>query len=103
MDRIKTARTAMRCAGIFLALAAGTALAQEPIKIGAFLSVTGPAAFLGDPEQKTLEMYVERINAGGGIVGRKLQLVVYDDGGDAEKARTFTKRLLEQDQVDIHG
>jgi branched-chain amino acid transport system substrate-binding protein len=101
MDRIKTARTAMHCAAIFLALAAGTALAQEPIKIGAFLSVTGPAAFLGDPEQKTLEMYVERINAGGGIVGRKLQLVVYDDGGDAEKARTFTKRLLEQDKVDI--
>src|SRR6266542_5369419 len=74
---------------------------QEPIRIGAFLSVTGPASFLGDPEQKTLEMYVERINAGGGVTGRKLQLVVYDDGGDAEKARTFTKRLIEQDKVDI--
>ncbi len=74
---------------------------QEPIRIGAFLSVTGPAAFLGDPEQKTLEMYIERINAGGGVAGRKLQLVVYDDGGDADKARTFTKRLLEQDKVDI--
>lgn len=101
MDCIKHARAALRFAGIFLALAAATALAQEPIKIGAFLSVTGPAAFLGDPEQKTLEMYVERINAGGGIAGRKLLLVVYDDGGDAEKARTFTKRLLEQDKVDV--
>jgi branched-chain amino acid transport system substrate-binding protein len=45
-------------------------------------------------------MYVERINAGGGVLGRKLQLVVYDDGGNAEKARTFAKRLLEQDKVD---
>jgi branched-chain amino acid transport system substrate-binding protein len=80
---------------------AGVAVAQEPIRIGAFLSVTGPAAFLGDPEQKTLEMYVERINASGGIGGRKLQLVVYDDGGDAEKARTFAKRLVEQDKVDV--
>ena len=79
----------------------GSAFAQEPIRIGAFLSVTGPAAFLGDPEQKTLEMYVERINAAGGVVGRKLQLVVYDDGGDADKARTFAKRLLEQDKVDL--
>jgi branched-chain amino acid transport system substrate-binding protein len=81
--------------------AAGIAAAQEPIRIGAFLSVTGPAAFLGDPEQKTLEMYVERINASGGVGGRKLQLVVYDDGGDADKARTFAKRLIEQDKVDV--
>ena len=81
--------------------AVGPASGQEPIRIGAFLSATGPAAFLGDPEQKTLEMYIDRINAAGGVTGRKLQLVVYDDGGDAEKARTFTKRLLEQDKVDI--
>jgi branched-chain amino acid transport system substrate-binding protein len=75
--------------------------ADEPLRVGAFLSVTGPAAFLGDPEQKTLEMLVERINATGGVAGRKLQLFVYDDAGDAEKARTFTKRLLEQDKVDF--
>jgi branched-chain amino acid transport system substrate-binding protein len=76
------------------------ARAQEPIRIGAFLSVTGPASFLGDPELKTLELYVERLNAAGGVLGRKLQLVAYDDAGDAEKARTFAKRLLEQDKVD---
>jgi branched-chain amino acid transport system substrate-binding protein len=75
--------------------------ADEPLRIGAFLSVTGPAAFLGDPEQKTLEMAVDRINASGGVAGRKLVLVVYDDAGDAEKARTFAKRLLEQDKVDV--
>ena len=83
------------------ALFTGAAVAQEPIKIGAFLSVTGPAAFLGDPEQKTLELYVEKVNAGGGVLGRKLQLVSYDSAGDAEKARTFTKRLIEQDKVDV--
>jgi branched-chain amino acid transport system substrate-binding protein len=84
-----------------LCLFTGAALAQAPIKIGAFLSVTGPASFLGDPEQKTLELYVEKINAAGGVLGRKLQLVSYDDGGDAEKARTFVKRLVEQDKVDL--
>ena len=76
-------------------------MAQEPIRIGAFLSVTGPAAFLGDPEQKTLELYVEKLNAAGGVLGRKLQVISYDDGGDAEKARTFGKRLIEQDKVDV--
>ena len=81
--------------------AAGAAQAQAPIRIGAFLAVTGPAAFLGDPEQKTLELYVERINADGGVLGRRLELVSYDSGGDAEKARTFAKRLIEQDRVDV--
>ena len=81
--------------------AAGPAPAQEPIRVGAFLAVTGPAAFLGDPEQKTLELYVEKLNAAGGLLGRKLQLVSYDSGGDAEKARTFARRLIEQDKADV--
>ena len=104
MGFIRNARAGALAAGIVFAgvfACAGTATAQEPIRIGAFLSVTGPAAFLGDPEQKTLEMYVERINASGGVAGRKLQLIVYDDSGDADKARTFAKRLIEQDKVDV--
>jgi len=84
-----------------LVATAAAAQAQTPIRIGSFLSVTGPAAFLGDPEQKTLELYVERLNAAGGVLGRRLELVAYDSGGDAEKARTFAKRLIEQDRVDL--
>jgi branched-chain amino acid transport system substrate-binding protein len=85
-----------------LALLALAPLAHaQPIRIGAFLSVTGPAAFLGDPEQKTLELYVEKLNAAGGLLGRKLELVAYDSAGDAEKARGFVKRLIEQDKVDV--
>ena len=90
-----------RVLSFLLLFAFAAASAQEPIRIGAFLSVTGPAAFLGDPELKTLELYVERVNAEGGLLGRKLQLTSYDDGGDAEKARTFAKRLIEQDKVDV--
>ena len=71
----------------------------EPIRIGAVLSVTGPASFLGDPEDKTLRLYVNRINAAGGVNGRPLQLTVYDDGGDANRARTFATRLVEDDKV----
>ena len=100
MNVLMLVRTLARALPILVACAA-TAAPAQPIRIGAFLSVTGPAAFLGDPEQKTLEMYVERINAAGGLDGRKLELVVYDDAGDAEKARTFAKRLLEQDKVDV--
>jgi branched-chain amino acid transport system substrate-binding protein len=91
-------RTLLAAASLVFALAAH---AQTPIRIGAFLSVTGPAAFLGDPEQKTLELYVEKLNASGGVLGRKLELVSYDSAGDAEKARSYVKRLIEQDKVDV--
>jgi branched-chain amino acid transport system substrate-binding protein len=76
---------------------AGEVSAQ--VKVGAVLSVTGPASFLGDPEKKTLEIYVEDINAKGGVNGQKLQLVVYDDGADANAARTFATRLVEEDKI----
>ena len=88
-------------AGVALTLGAVSAFAADPIKIGSVLSVTGPAAFLGDPELKTLQMYVDDINKKGGVIGRTLQLVHYDDGSDASKANGFVKRLIEDDNVDV--
>src|SRR5262245_7463281 len=83
--------------GLATVVAAGETSAQ--VKLGALLSVTGPASFLGDPEKRTLELYVDEINAKGGVNGQKLQLVVYDDGADANAARTFATRLIEEDKV----
>ena len=79
----------------------GTAFAGEVVRIGAFLSATGPASFLGEPEKKTLERYVERLNKDGGIGGRMIELVVYDDGGAPDKAATLAKRLVRNDNVDM--
>lgn len=83
-----------------LALMAGAgAQAAEPLRIGAILSVTGPAAFLGAPEARTLEMLVEEQNAKGGILGRKIELIVKDSGASPEKAFSFAKQLMEEDKV----
>ena len=76
-----------------------TTAAQADIRIGATVSETGPAAFLGDPEAKTLKMMVEKLNAAGGINGEMIPLTLYDDGGDPNKARTFATRLVEDDEV----
>jgi branched-chain amino acid transport system substrate-binding protein len=84
-------------AAAIMLTAAGAASAE--VKLGAVLSVTGPASFLGDPEKRTLEIYVDDINAKGGVNGEKLKLIVYDDGGDANNARTFATRLVEEDNV----
>lgn len=92
----KTLTTTVPAALMALGLATA---AHAEIKIGASVSATGPAAFLGDPEAKTLEMMVEELNAKGGINGEKVELVLYDDGGDANKARTFATRLVEDDEV----
>ncbi|MDM0085201.1 ABC transporter substrate-binding protein [Variovorax sp. J31P179] len=96
----RRAATAWLAGAALLPLASG-ALAADPIKIGAVVSATGPASFLGDPQQKTLEMYVKKINDGGGVLGRKLELVLYDDASDANKANAFTRRLIMQDEVDV--
>jgi branched-chain amino acid transport system substrate-binding protein len=77
-----------------------TVAAHAEIKIGAVLSVTGPASFLGEPEKKTLEMYVKDLNGAGGVNGQQVTTIIYDDGGDASKARTFATRLVEEDKVD---
>ncbi len=74
---------------------------NDTIKVGSFLAVTGPASFLGDPELKTLVMYVDDINAKGGIDGKTVELVHYDTGGNAKKAVSFAKRLIKRDKVDI--
>lgn len=86
-------------AALAAALAGGAIEATAEIKIGSVLAVTGPASFLGDPEEKTLKMYVEEINASGGLLGEKIELVVYDSGGNAKKARTFATRLIEEDGI----
>jgi len=82
-------------------LLGGTALAGDTIKIGSFLAVTGPASFLGDPELKTLQMYVDEINKNGGVAGQQIELVHYDTGGKAKEAVNFAKRLIKKDKVDV--
>ena len=75
------------------------AQAAEPLKIGAILSVTGPASFLGEPEARTLEMLVAETNKKGGVMGRQVQLIIKDSGASPEKAFSFAKQLIEEEKV----
>ena len=71
----------------------------EPIKIGAIFSVTGPASFLGAPEEKTAKMLVEKLNKEGGLLGRPVELIIKDSAGSPEKAVSFAKQLIEEEKV----
>jgi branched-chain amino acid transport system substrate-binding protein len=96
-------RTLIALAAVSMAALALPAAAQnkEPIRIGAVLSTTGPAGYLGDPQLKTLQTYLAQINQEGGVLGRKLELVHYDDASEAGKANGFAKRLIDDDKVDF--
>jgi branched-chain amino acid transport system substrate-binding protein len=86
-------------AAILLAPCPALAAAGSTVKVGALLAVTGPASFLGAPEAKTLELLVEQANAQGGLAGHPIQLIVKDTGGSPEKAVSFAKQLIEEEQV----
>jgi branched-chain amino acid transport system substrate-binding protein len=94
--RIVRLLTAALCAH---ALFITSALAADTIKIGAILSMTGPASFLGAPEARTLEMLANDINAKGGMGGHKVELIIKDTGSSPEKAVSFAKQLIEEDKV----
>jgi len=98
----KRGLVAMTAILVVLSLSVGCKKKEEvkaPIKVGAILAVTGGASFLGAPESKTLEMLVEKTNAAGGIDGRLVELIIKDSQASAEKAISFAKQLIEEEQV----
>lgn len=78
-----------------------SAFAAGTIRIGGLFAVTGPAAFIGDPAKKTLEMLVKDTNRKGGINGMKVETVIYDTGGDPTKAVQLATRLIRDDKVAV--
>jgi branched-chain amino acid transport system substrate-binding protein len=74
---------------------------DEPLRVGSILSVTGPAAFLGEDMKAGLQLAVDEINAAGGINGRKIAWTFYDAESQTQKAITETRRLISQDRVEV--
>ena len=91
---------AIRLAAAIVLLWSGVAAAQtlssEPIKIGWIGHLTGVLSAYGQDMLRAAEMAVEDINASGGVLGRKLQLVVRDDRCDPSQAETLVRELVTQ-------
>lgn len=71
----------------------------EPYVIGGVFSITGTHSYLGDPENKTMELLAAELNAKGGIKGHPVKLVIYDDEGDVTKARLHAEKLIQKDKA----
>ncbi len=84
------------------ALLAGHALAADaPIKIGIPVGLSGANSVVAPSVVQSAELAVEEINAAGGILGRKVELVVADDGSGAQGAQRAFDSLVNQDKVDV--
>ena len=92
-----------KCAIFFLLsifmLGISLAQAAEPIKIGAFYSLSGPAAAIGTPTKLVTQMVVEKINKEGGINGRPIELLLGDTESDPTKAVMVIKKFINVDKV----
>lgn len=73
--------------------------AQEPLKIGFFAPLTGPVAADGASAKQAVELALKEVNAAGGILGRKIALIIYDDRLNSQEAVAIAHRLIERDQV----
>ncbi|KAB1085365.1 ABC transporter substrate-binding protein [Neorhizobium galegae] len=75
--------------------------ASAPIRIGYVLSLTGPLAGNSRSAQLAHEIWREGINKRGGLLGRQVELVCYDDQADATRVADLYKQLIEEDNVDL--
>src|SRR5512143_3510863 len=99
MSRIRLA-----IAGAVLALAlllSGPARAADPVRVGFSMALTGGTAGIGKQVLVALEIWRDDVNAKGGLLGRPVELVYYDDQGNPANAAGIYAKLLDVDKVDL--
>jgi branched-chain amino acid transport system substrate-binding protein len=82
-----------------VAILAGPAAAQDAYVIGLTGALTGPPASTYAPAVEALRIYIERVNASGGVNGRRIDLLLEDDSAQPSKAAANAKKLIAQDNV----
>jgi branched-chain amino acid transport system substrate-binding protein len=80
-------------------LIGGPAAAQNAIKIGVPMPLSGPAALYGEPAVKGMRLFVEETNAAGGVLGKKIELVVRDSKASADEAVRVSREMILKEEV----
>ncbi|HAS51612.1 MAG TPA: branched-chain amino acid ABC transporter substrate-binding protein [Gammaproteobacteria bacterium] len=90
-------------AAVGLAMGGGVAQAADPVKIGLMAPLTGSWASEGQGMKKIVELLADQQNAKGGVLGRKIEVVTEDDGGDPRTASLAAQRLTTKGVVAVIG
>ena len=80
---------------------AASSQANPPIRIGSTLALTGPLSATAMTHKLVGEIYVDQLNARGGLLGRKVEWILKDDQSKPELARTLYEQLVTSDKVDL--
>ncbi|MBW2202061.1 MAG: ABC transporter substrate-binding protein, partial [Deltaproteobacteria bacterium] len=88
---------------IFFVLGTSIAIDAETIKVGIVLPLTGKLAKFGEIENKSFLMALEEINGGGGINGKKIELIIEDTTGKPDVGRSAIEKLISRDNVIVVG
>jgi branched-chain amino acid transport system substrate-binding protein len=75
-------------------------MAQQPIRIGASMSITGSYALQGGYAREGYLLCQKQVNGQGGVLGRQIEFVIHDDGSDAKTAVRLYEQLIAEDRVD---
>jgi len=99
-------KTWLLASGLALALGASLGLdaaaqSNKPIIIGGSLGMTGQFARMGEEEKRGIGMWAEELNARGGLLGRSIEIKIYDDQSDPSTSAKLYERLIVRDKVDL--
>lgn len=89
------------CAGLALQGALVPAMAQDAISIGAVLPLTGANATIGEDVRRGVMLGVEHVNARGGVLGKKINVIIEDSGGNPTTALNAARKLATVDKVPV--
>lgn len=101
MKFLKALLSTAAASAALLAVLPAYAQASGPLRIGSTLALTGPLATTALTHKLVGEIYVEQLNAKGGLLGRKVEWIVKDDQSKPELARTLYEQLVTSDKVDL--
>ena len=90
MIRYSVVRMASQVLILLLAIVATAASAMEAVRVGSFLALSGPAAYLGQPELKTLQLYIDKLNAEGSL-----------DKAKTDELTAYYRKLLDEGQCTV--
>jgi branched-chain amino acid transport system substrate-binding protein len=102
-ERRALAILTVACVSLLLVLpATSSAQAKEkPIRIGGAMAITGPLADNGKWIKRGYEYWAEKVNSSGGLLGRPVELIIYDDEGKPDKAVQLLEKAITVDKVDL--
>ncbi len=88
-------------AAAFLGIGKPVHAQPRPLKIGASLSLTGTLAQSGEKNKRGYELWAEDVNSRGGLLGRKVEFLIFDDRSDAGTSARLYEKLITEDKVDL--